>query len=89
MKFTTKAILTGIILSAGTVAEKLVTPAAALVSNKTTVSQLDNSDAASLAVTYIGNGSGPANLIIAAAVILLIVLVWTHKPKKVDKNEEQ
>jgi len=89
MKLITKAILTGVILSAGAVVEKLLTPAAALISNKTTVSQLDNSDAAYLAVTYLGNGSVLVNILVTAVASFLIVRVWTRKSKKVDKNEDQ
>jgi len=81
MKLKTKAIWTFIILCVYGILESVLTPVASLLSNQVTINQLSNSDAASLAVTAVGKGSGPVTTILTIVAVFFLVLIWARKTK--------
>ena len=64
----------------------LLEPAASLASNAVTVAQMQNSDTASLAAQYIGNGRGWVRGIVGLVLIVALAVVWLWKPKN---NKDQ
>jgi hypothetical protein len=69
-----------VVLSWGAV--KVTTPVARLASNRAIVSQMDNTDASTLAVQAVGNGEWIPRAIIGFLAIGSLAFIFTRKTKE-------
>jgi hypothetical protein len=80
MKTSNKIIATIVAMFVGYCAVRVLAPVAAIASNKVIVAQVQNSDAASLALS--GVGTGYQSLVAIVTIMVLIVLYFIWKKSK-------
>ncbi|MBV8656833.1 MAG: hypothetical protein JO142_03310 [Burkholderiales bacterium] len=86
MKLGVRVALSVALCVAAYLALWLLEPAASLASNAVTVAQMQNSDTASLAVQYVGNGREWVRGIVGLVLIVALGIVWLWKSKN---NKDQ
>ena len=79
LRIRTQFTLCVLLLMLGMLLEGLATKSAFMVSNQTTVAQMDNTDVATLGVKTIHNGEGLVKVLVWVPILLVGAFVITRK----------
>ncbi len=81
MKVKTKAIVSAVTVVVMAGISHVMTPAAQIASNQTTVAQMQSSDAAYLAMNAVREGGSLLNFWLLVITAAVLTLIWTRKTK--------
>lgn len=76
-----KLLATAIVLFVATIAVRIFAPVAQQDANATIVQQMDGSNQSALAAHLIGSGSWMPDMGITVIAGLLLLFIWTRKPR--------